>query len=206
MKKFLVITVMLIVVSSVVLLTGDKIDQNVISKVTGEVEVCGCAPEGVWVYYFDYMDNKWYRKDDYIDGKGDTTIYSIDSTADYRYLMVDLIKDEDLGIPNTTEIIGIYTKELPSDKQVTTEDGKTIDTVLHLNLSSNFEFKEDGTPLGEVAVATNIESIVNTFCLNNYGIDAVDFYFDSKKLDIIGGVIVDEYRVPTVSEDEVEIK
>ncbi len=205
-KKFVITSIIGLLIISTLVLVGDKFNKNTIGQAIGAVEVCGCDPELTWVYYFDWMENTWYRKDAYVDGKGDTTIYNIDSTDDYRYLMVHLIKDEDLGLPNTIEIKGIYVETLTPEKQVTLDNGEVIDNVLHLNLSSNFEFKEDGTPLGEVAVHYNIESIVNTFCLNNYGIDAVDFYFDGKKVDIIGGVLVQDYWLPTVTEETVEMK
>ncbi len=113
---------------------GDKFQQNtIISSNTGAVEVCGCEPVPATVYYFEWEDNRWYRKYEYIDGKCDTTIYNIDSSDDYRYLMTHLIKDEDLGIPNTTEIIGIYVEPLNVEKQLILENGEVIDNVLQVD-------------------------------------------------------------------------
>ncbi len=185
---------------------------------------------GETIFYFDWMENNWYKEyvlftDDngeVLDKKTyleqvvtseltETSLTIINYDESQNYLMKILIEDvgtnTDIGIPDHVVVNNVYMEDFDSSNTVTLENGETISRVLHLDLSKDFEFKEDGTPIGESAVSYNLATIVNTFILcGRYGIDAVDFYFDGEKLESIGGVCVYDYWVPTISEVDVKTK
>ncbi len=225
LKYFFIVIAILGLVSCILVFGGYfQESENVANIYTPTEEL------GETVYYFDWVENKWYKE--YVlftDDNGEvldkdtelgqaitsemteTSLTIINYDESQEYLMKILIKDDgtdnDFGIPDQVVVNSIYLEDLDSNHIVKLENGETIRRILHIDLSRDFEFKEDGTPLGEVAVAYNLETIVNTFILcGRYGIDAVDFYFDGEKLDSIGGVSVYDYWVATICEEDIETK
>ncbi len=225
--KYLFLVVLLFVILGCTLALGRYLHER---KEYGEPIYTPSVELGETIFYFDWMENTWYKEyvlftdenGDVLDKKTyleqavtseltETSLTIINYDESQKYLMKILIEDAgtdtNIGIPNQVVVNNIYMEDFDSSNTVTLENGETISRVLHLDLSKDFEFKEDGTPLGESAVGYNLETIVNTFMLcGRYGIDAVDFYFDGQKLDNIGGVSVQDYWIPTISEDDVKTK
>ncbi len=142
----------------------------------------------------DYVQDKQYVKVCYLDWNVQYWLVKDELLSfDVGHIMESLVLDKDLGIPNHVVVNDIYTKELNDNNY------PNIKNVLHIDLSSNFEWAENGGSVGETQIARNLDSIVNTFCLTpELNIDAVKFYFDGVESEGIGGVFLYNYNTPSI--------